>query len=403
MSYPHIEDIIIEFEGDKYSKYGLFPLVAWYLLDILMLPEYFTGVSVKRKRNRAKPIKRRKPKYDTNQMCIGIIAIILLGVVKFRKINDVLSTEEKIAQLVGLPKFFDQSTVHLFLNEFQKWHVTQLDKVNHRLILNYGESARQDILVLDIDSTTHSLESRKREKAVTGFNKKNRGKPCYQWTVAFVRGEAISQKLNAGNTHCKVSFKEMVLSAKAKLSREISIIRVDGGYLSGKNLEFVVTENLQIVTTAPYKWILSQGVKLDPDKWEPYNEDTKLYDLGLAKVISTTDNKFRVVLVVTKQDPFSKKMKNKKKIHRYAIIENLAIRLEANALYEFYHERQTIENFFKESKEGFGSGKMPSQSFRANEAYLQFVAIACNCFHWFKKNFFHQSGRVTLWQPLGQR
>ena len=124
----------------------------------------------------------------------------------------------------------------------------------------------------------------------------------------------------------------------------------------------------------------------------------KLYDLGRIKIISTTEAIFRAILVDTKQHPFGKKRVKKKHI-RYAIIENLAIELSASALYEFYHGRQTIENFFKESKNPFNSGKMPSQKFRANEAYLQFVTIAYNCYSWFKKNFFHQPGKLTLWKP----
>lgn len=139
--------------------------------------------------------------FDVSQMCIGIVAIILLGIERFRRINKVLSTERKIAELIGLPEFFDQCTVHRFLNEFQKWHLKQLEEASHRLIHTFGESPRQDVLVVDIDSTTHSLESRKRERAIVGYNKKNRGKPCYQWSVAFVRGEVVAQRLNPGDTH----------------------------------------------------------------------------------------------------------------------------------------------------------------------------------------------------------
>ena len=205
-----------------------------------MLPGHFKDLTAKKKRNRKSPIKRRRSKFDVSQMCMGIITAILLGVERFRRINDVLSTETKIAELVGLPEFFDQSTVHRFLNEFNKWHVKQLENVNDKLIYAFGESPRQDVLVLDIDSTTHSLESRKREKAVVGPNKKNRGKPCYQWSVGFARGEVVSQKLNEGNSHCISCFKELVESVAAKLEQPISIIRVDGGngklnsYGSGK-------------------------------------------------------------------------------------------------------------------------------------------------------------------------
>lgn len=398
MSEPHIRDIIIEFDGDDLTKYGLFPLLAWFLMDYLLLPTYFKELTVKKKRNRKHPVNRRKPKFDISQMSMGIIAAILLGVARFRRINDVLATEKRIAHLIGLPEFFDQSTVHRFLNEFNKWHVKQLEKVNNALIHQFGESARQDVLVLDIDSSTHSLESRKREKAVVGFNRKNRGKPCYQWSIGFVRGEVVYQKLSAGDAHCISSFKEIVTSVASKLGKPISIIRVDGGYFSANILDWIVEHDYQILTTERYNWIMSKKPRIDPSKWIQYDEDTRLYDLGRIKVISTTENVFRAILVDTTQHPFKKRGAKKKHI-RYAIIENLAIELSPFALYEFYHGRQTIENFFKESKNPFHSGKMPSQKFRANEAYLEFLVIAYNCYYWFKKNFFHQPGKITLWRP----
>jgi len=81
---------------------------------------------------------------------MGIITTILLGVERFRKINDVLSTETKIAELVGLPEFFDQSTVHRFLNEFNKWHLKQLEDASDKLIHDFGESLKQDVLACQI-------------------------------------------------------------------------------------------------------------------------------------------------------------------------------------------------------------------------------------------------------------
>ena len=88
--------------------------------------------------------------------------------------------ETELAKLLGLPRFFDQSTAHQYLNRFSKWHVQQLDRINHQLLLHHGYCATQPIVIVDVDAQTHTLESRKREKAVVGFNRKKRGKPCYQ-------------------------------------------------------------------------------------------------------------------------------------------------------------------------------------------------------------------------------
>jgi len=390
--------IAVKFKGDSYTKYGFFPLLAWYMMEMLSLPSYFTTLTVKKKRNRKNPIKRRKPQYDTSQMCVGIISIILLGIPNLRKINDLLSTETKIANLIGLRKFFDQSTAHLFLNEFHKWHVDQLNRINHQLLIRYGEAIHQDPLIIDIDATTHSLESRKREKAVVGYNRKNRGKPCYQWTVAFVKGEAVYQKLSSGNTSCKIPFESTICKVKERLGeKEIAIVRVDGGYVSGKHLAFAIKENIQIVTVVPYKWIIAQGINLKEHKWIPCDKDTAIYDLGEIVPFSTAPCPYRTILVKKKQHPFPNKKRKKAKIIYYGIIENLKVRLSPQDLFRFYQQRQTIENFFKESKQSFSSGKMPSQRFRGNEAYLQLVVTAGNCFQWFKKNFCHRSGPISLW------
>lgn len=396
MTKPHIRDILIEFKGDELTKYGLFPLVIWYLVDVIALPEYFQTLTVKSKRNSSKhkPAVRHQPKFDEIQMSMGLIVIILLGISRLRKINDVLATETKLAELIGLPKFFDQSTVHHFLRAFKKWHLDQLEGVNDRLLQDFGSAMHQDILVLDLDSQTLSLESRQREQAVRGYNKKKPGKPCYQWNVAFATGEVVAQRLRAGNTHGSTCFKALVLATKQKLHKPITIVRVDGAYLSGDMIDFIYTEGLQVVTTEQYNWIMAQEhVQLNPDLWEVYDADTRLYDLGYGRVLSTTDRQLRAILVEKQQHPFPGKKKPPKTLH-YAIVENLTIRLAAAALYEFYHQRQTIENFFKESGNSFNAGKMPSQKFAANQAFLLYLAIAYNCFAWFKKNFCHQHGNI---------
>jgi len=94
--------------------------------------------------------------------------------------------------------------------------------------------------VVDVDSQTHTLESRKREGAVVGYNRKKRGKPCYQWNVAFVCSEAVAQKLRAGNTHCRSVLIELLEEVAEKLDTPLMIARLDGGYLSSKILNTLV-------------------------------------------------------------------------------------------------------------------------------------------------------------------
>jgi len=400
MKNLHIRDILLKFEGDDLSKYGLFPLFIWYLVDYVQLLKRLKPLTVKRKRNNKNPIKRRKPTFTDAQLGIGIICIILLGIKRLRKINRLLKTETQIARLIGLERFFDQVTAHRFLNEFQLWHLRQLERVSDELSRDYGEAFRQDIVVLDIDSTTHSVESRKREKAVVGYNKKNPGKPCYQWSVGFIRGEAVAHKLYEGNTTCKAHLKDTLSLVTKKIPQPVSIVRLDGGYLSAELLDYIVRKKLTMVMGARYDWVMAQKPEIYPDKWMSYDDKTMIYDLGMARVTSTVEREYRIILVIKEQEPFKGDRRKKVKKVRYAILENLPMRLDALALYQFYCVRQTIENFFKEVKNPFNAGKMPSEKFRGNEAYLQFVLMSYNLFEWFKKNFCPRNGDTIRWRPF---
>ncbi|MFQ5835838.1 MAG: transposase [bacterium] len=90
----------------------------------------------------------------------------------------------------------------------------------------------------------------------------------------------------------------------------------------------------------------------------------------------------------------------RKRRKQYVIIHNVVGLDTPRAIFEFHHQRQTIENFFKESKNPFNSSKMPSQYFRANEAYLYFVGLAYNSFALFKKIVCHIYGEDTLLKLL---
>jgi hypothetical protein len=330
---------------------------------------------------------------------MGFVAISTLGIPRIYQIDDLLSTETQIARLIGLDQFFDQSTAHRYLNQFSKWHISQLDRVNTQVLKAHGESMRQDVVLLDIDSQTHTLESRKREGAVVGYNRKKPGKPCLQWNVGFVRGEAVSQRLMAGNTHGAQSLKWIISDVRQKLSHPPSILRLDGGYLSKDTLSYIVEHQLYFCMAARYDWILASGVIIDEKKWIRCDAKTRLYELGLSRVISTSPHCFRTILVEKEQEPFPGS-KSKKKILRYGILEQLPFSPYPDELYQFYHGRQTIEQFFKESYGPFNAGKAPSQEFRGNEAYLHLVTIAENCCILFKKKFSHPIFETVLWKPL---
>lgn len=407
----HIKDIHIEFSEENLSKYGAFPLLAWFMIDLLKIRARFKILTVKRKRNNRYKRKRYKCTFSGEDMAVGITTVILLGIKRFEKIDNKLSTERKLAELIGLKRFFDKTYARKFINEFTLSHLKQLDRANSEILRTYGDSFREGgIKILDIDQTTHTLESKKREKANRGFNKKNPGKPCYQWSVGFIKGEIVSQKLDEGKSNCKRNFRIIVEDVKEKLGVDDFIIRVDGGYMSAEYLDYIVESGYKVISVVNWDDFFSNNKELGDISdctWETVKEEgsedekekeVKLLAVGERKVYSKCKHKFNAVLVKIKQEDI--KIKRNRGEHKYVIISSIVGLRGARATYEFYHRRQTIENFFKESKNPLNSGKIPSQKFRGNEAYLYFVAIAFNIFELFKKNVCQRYGRNTLLRLL---
>jgi len=409
----HIKDIQLVFDEENLSKYGAFPLLAWFMLDLLRLRNKLRIVSAKHKRNNRRKVKRYKCTFSGVDMCIGIITIILVGIKRFEKIDDLLHTETKLAQIIGLKRFFDKTYARMFLNEFSLFHLRQLDEVNMAILREFGDSIKQSVVILDIDQTTHSLESRKREKATRGRNKKNKGKPCYQWDVGFINNEIVSQRLADGREHCSKGFIPIIEDVTCKIPSTSLIARVDGGYMSADRLNWIVEKKLQVISVVNWDDFLSNNkdIKVDELSFEHFSieeEDEKTKEkvrkkisvapVGTRRVYSKSRHKFQAVLVKVKQEQIP--IKKRRKHLRYVIIHNVGGLTDARGAFEFYHQRQTIENFFKESKNPFHSGKMPSQRFRSNEAYLYFVSLAYNIFSIFKKTICQRYGKDALLKLL---
>ena len=88
MSQLHIDDIRISYAGCDLSQFGLFPLVAWYLLDVLKLRDYFGQITVNKTRNPKRTRKPRKRDFTDEDMCIGLLALPILGISRLGQITE---------------------------------------------------------------------------------------------------------------------------------------------------------------------------------------------------------------------------------------------------------------------------------------------------------------------------
>lgn len=265
---------------------------------------------------------------------------------------------------------------------------------------------------MDVDGSTHSMESRKREKGTPGYNKSHKGDDCYQQSAAFCNNELIFQKLDAGHVHCSQRLKYL-FEKSTKILGKIHMMRLDSGYFSIDTILFLVEKTMMFAIRATancsgftHAMELAKTRKLHFKVVEKC-KDTYIAEIPELRIFKDSDKKFRFLLV--KERKRVKKVKKGRIFYIYewqhwGIVTNIPeSAMNSHKLFTFYRSRQTIENFFRETKQSFNSGKMPSQKFRGNEAYMWFVCIAYNISIWFKRDVLPKKHSRCMMKTLRQR
>ena len=175
------------------------------------------------------------------------------------------------------------------------------------------------------------------------------------------------------------------------------VARLDSGYFSKETVMFLLSYTaLRFLIVASGR---CQGMKearayakAHPKRWKRVGRKRDIWVMNFNNHLIFAGMTLRLRLVLVKRKEQVKKVKNgrvrrRTKTFIYGIVTNIDRKEKTpNQIYRFYHERGTIENFFRESRQSFHLAKLPSQKFRGNEAYLWFVALAYNCFIWFKRD-----------------
>ncbi len=226
--------------------------------------------------------------------------------------------------------------------------------------------------VADIDVTTLQSSSYVKEGAAPGYNKKAKGRPCFQLSAAFIGKIFVDAKLFPGCADPKDFFQKAV-KRLISLGLRIDIVRADSAYMTHENLFFLTKLSLGYAIGAPATF---NAVKTGKDLFRKLarqkstviihaGKGVALYDM--KEVVLTNGVKTRIV-IVRRINRTKKKGKWHVNTYYYAISSNLE--LSAVKLYRFYHKRQCIEAGFRELKNHYYLERLPFQSLKANEFWV---------------------------------
>jgi len=128
-----MKKVTIRKSEQKITSKSLGMPIAAFIVDVLCLRDRFSAITIKKGKN---------SEFCIVDMCVGIIAIIMLECERMSHIDTSFSSEATLAQQLGLKRFFSASTAYRFIRKFAGWHVNQLSRVNSLLLREHGESVQ---------------------------------------------------------------------------------------------------------------------------------------------------------------------------------------------------------------------------------------------------------------------
>jgi hypothetical protein len=279
--------ITAEYSASTLSRWGFFPVILRYLQG-LRLPQRLQGVTIPSAPNaHFKPVDK----------LMTLVTIFVTGIARISHIDRTLAGETALARLLGLDRFPSSDTLYALLGTVTAWHVKQVDRI-HRAYLD--EQARFDrgTVIADLDLSVRSTEGRKRQGATPGYNPQHKGRDCYQWAVAFASGMVVWQQLYRGSTSGQGVVKPALEALRQRMPH-LSLLRLDGGFLAAKVLEYLASQHVGFLTKAGTKLVTIRTLlgRTRPEQWQSYNEDSRLCRWNRVQLLDDFRTPVTVVLV----------------------------------------------------------------------------------------------------------
>jgi hypothetical protein len=382
----------VEYSAANPSRWGFFPVILQFL-HRLRLPQHLGDITIRTAANGL---------YTTTDKLMSLVTLFLLGIARISHIDCTLAGETALARCLGLNRFPSSDTLYNLLKRVNLWHVKQIDRI-HQEYLDEQARLEDATTIADLDLSVKSTEGHQRQNATPGHNPKHKGRDCYQWAVAFVSGVVVWQQLYRGNTSGQ-NVVRTALEAVLKRLPRLDILRLDGGFLSAKVLNEVVSRKLHFLTKAgcKLKSIRTLLKQTRPEQWQSYDENTRLRRCSKVQLLDDFSTPVTAILVECRRR--IKKMRKgrlrwRTRIFYYAIITDLHHWSTAK-IYETYKARWAVENFFKEANQSFNSGKLPSSQFRGNQFFLGLLSVVYNLMQWFKRDCLPRSYRALCFATV---
>lgn len=350
---------------------------------------------------------QRNNHYTISEQIFSLLYPIILGLSRI-EVSKLLGNNGVFKMLIGLNDFPNPTTLRRFLVRGSEELSPQLVRLHDRLRKYFIDRiVPEKKLLVDMDSTVCTLYGHQ-EGVVKGYNPKERGRRSYHPLFCFESnsGGSLLGILRHGNAHTStgaVDYLKRFFKVYPNTDYQVRF-RGDSGFyakeivaqLRGNRASFAIVADM----TNPLKNLI-RGLR-----YQTASGKDKRYSFAeVTYQPSLWEQPYRYCIIRKKLEPEETDQATLFTLNAYsysAIVTNLAM-TPAN-VWKFYNGRVQCERDIRSLKEDYYLGNIPTQTFSANELYLEILLWAHDLIKWFQRLCLpereHHKTLATLRQEL---
>lgn len=310
---------------------------------------------------------------------------------------DTMRYDPMLTNAYGIDGLPSNITLGRYFEEYTEGNIESLDRFNTSINNQCWKKSRKRRLgpvkhgeiILDYDSSTTTVYG-KQEGSDRGRCFRKKDKPGYQPKFAFIGGLGvmINHRLCPQSSNLASDFDHFHRETALKLPKTARIwgIRADGALYSEARIEQWAKKKYVYGVSARRSAPLYAAIAAIPqEKWlEGLDDDEHHYSIArITYKPPTWENAHTFIISRRLKDLKGQKVLwDSMKYEYFAFITNYPGNTYQQ--FKFCVERCSLENFIKETKNGFRYDFLPSAKLNANRAYLGHVQLAYNLAIWWK-------------------
>src|SRR5690625_2352545 len=324
--------------------------------------------------------------FPLTEVSTALILGRLLGMERISHFEDI-ENEILLKRYFGWRKLPDYTTYYNDLQRFKKIEdVEDLKETNE--MLTERVLSKQDRVILDFDSSVNTVFGNQ-EGAEIGYNSMHPGKKSMHPLYVFERISRLClfAELRNGKAYTSDGMIEAATEALKHVRSDATIMaRFDKGFPNETHLRFFEDYHdrdtgfpKEIPYVGKYKLYKNLVRKGLEQKWCRVYEGTKIIEWTEIKHQTQAWSKPRRIVLIrmAEASEFDEPFLSEEFIWEYqALVTNM--KDAGDEIWRFYNHRACMENYIKESKNGFGSDQVSGDDFYANLADLWLKMMAYN-------------------------